>query len=281
MRIYSLNAENFKLDGGACFGVIPKSIWGKLCEVDENNMVDVALRSMLIKDENRLILIDTGIGNKQSEKFYSYQYITGKDNLSNSFATLGFSYDDVTDVILTHLHYDHCGGAVKYNDNMTKLEPTFKNARYWCSKSQWLRANNPYIIEKASYYKENYQPLMDKGVLTLIDAEIQLTPNIYLKIVNGHTDGQIVPLIKFKDKTIVFMADFVPSSAHIPIAYIPAFDYQPLISIVEKDEFLNKAVKENYILFFQHDFSTECCKVENTEKGFKVKESFILKTIVG
>lgn len=280
MNLYVINAENLKIDGGACFGVVPKSIWGKFCKVDENNMIDVSLRSLLIKDGNRLILIDTGMGDKQSEKFYSYQFVSGRDNLAKSFSAAGYTYDDVTDVILTHLHYDHCGGAVINNKDKTGFEPAYKNAKYWCTKSQWDRANNPYVIEKASYYSENYQPLMDKGVLNLIDSEMQFTPDIFLKIVNGHTDGQIIPVISYNDRTIVFMSDFITSSAHIPLPFIPAFDYQPLISLKEKEEFLKIAVKENYILFFLHDIVNECCTLENSEKGIRVKEAFKLSTIM-
>jgi glyoxylase-like metal-dependent hydrolase (beta-lactamase superfamily II) len=279
MDIFAVNAENIKVDGGATFGVVPKLIWEKYVKADAHNLIDAALRCMLVKDEGRIIIIDTGCGNKQSEKFYSYIYVTGRDNLKNDFARFGYSFDDVTDVILTHLHYDHCGGALIYNKDRTKLLPAFPNAKYWCSKAQWERANNPHPIEKPSYFMENYQTLMELGLLNLIEEEIQFTPNIYLNIFNGHTAGQVIPFIKYKDRTVVNVSDFIASTAHIKLTTIPAFDYEPLVSLKEKEEFLSKAVQNNYVLFFQHDFYSECCTVTHSEKGFKVKETFKLEEI--
>ena len=280
MEIYSVPAENIKVDGGASFGVLPKLIWEKYCKADANNLIDVASRCLLIKDENRLILIDTGCGNKQSDKFYSYLYLTGRDNMQNAFKKYGFTFYDVTDVILTHLHYDHCGGAVVYNSDRTKLLPAFPNAKYWCSKAQWERAHAPYIIEKPSYFPENFEPLMEKGLISFIDKEKQFSDNIYLKIVNGHTAGQLIPMINYNGRTIVNGSDFIVSSAHIQPAHIPAFDYEPLISLKEKEDFMTQAVKEEYVLFFYHDFDSECCTVMHSEKGFKIKETFKLEQLL-
>ena len=280
MELYTINAENIKLDGGAAFGVVPKLIWEKFVKADANNLIDAALRCLLIKDNERLILIDTGCGDKQSDKFYSYLYISGRDKLQNSFNKLGFSFNDVTDVILTHLHYDHVGGALKYNADRTKMEAVFINAKYWCTKTQWERAQNPFLIEKPSYFNENYQHLMDSGKLNLIDDEMYFTPDIYFKIVNGHTSGQIVPVINYKGRKIAYMADFIASTAHVQLTYIPAYDYQPLLSLKEKEEFLKKAFEENYVLFFEHDFDSECCTLQRTDKGIKVKETFTLEDFI-
>lgn len=279
MELFTIDAEKVKVDGGASFGVVPKTIWSKYCKSDENNLIDISLRCLLIKDGSKLILIDTGCGNKQSDKFYSYLYVTGRNNLQESFIKYGFSFEDVTDVILSHLHYDHCGGAVIFNKISNKLEPAFKNAIYWCTKSQWKRANNPFIIERASYFKENFVPLYDAGILNFLEKEGKFNPNIYLKIVNGHTTGQIVPIINYYNATVVYTADFIPSSAHIQLTHIPAYDYEPLISLKEKEDFLNIAAERNYVLFLEHDIDHECCIVEKIDKGFKVKDAFALSEI--
>ena len=279
MELFALRAENIKIDGGSTFGVVPKAIWQKFCKADENNLIDVALRCMLVKDGDRLILIDTGCGNKQSEKFYSYLYITGRDNLLNTVKEAGYTFSDITDVILTHLHYDHCGGAVIVDKSTGKLMPAFSNARYWVSRAQWERANNPYCIDKPSYFNENFLPLLESGVLNFIEKEQYFTPGIFLKIVNGHTAGQLIPIINYKGLKVAFVADFIPSSAHVQPTYIPAFDYEPLVSLREKQEFTNLAADENYVLYFQHDFITECATIARTEKGIIIKETFALKDI--
>lgn len=267
MKIYPIYAENIKLDGGACFGVVPKSIWSKLCPADENNMVNVALRNLLIVDNDRVVLVDTGIGTKQSEKFLSYYYLFGDTSLEKSFKEAGYTFDDVTDVVFTHLHFDHCGGAVAYNNDKSDFIPVFPNAKHWVGKAQWENAMNPNPREKASYFKENYMPLFERGMMHFIENEQYLTPQIFLKIVNGHTPGQLIPIIKFNNKTVVFGADFIASSANIPLAFVPSFDTRPLLSIEEKKEFLEEAVEKNYYLFFQHDFYNECATVEKTDKG--------------
>ncbi len=279
MKLYSLICDKFKLDGGACFGVVPKSIWQKQYPPDENNMIDIVTRSMLIETDDRKILIDTGMGRKQDEKYFSYFYLSDKYNLEESLSAIGFKPEDITDVIFTHLHFDHCGGAVKHNADKTSLELTFKNAIYWCSTAQWEWATKPNAREKASYFKDNFMPVYESGKLQFINEEKELYKDIYLKIVNGHTDGQMLPMIKYKDKTIVYMADFIAALGNIPIPYIPSFDTRPLISMKEKEDFLNEAVSNNYILFFEHDIYNECCTLQKIEKRISHKEIFLLKDI--
>jgi len=280
MELYPIYAENFKLDGGACFGVVPKAIWKDLCPVDENNMINIALRNLLIVDNERIILVDCGIGHKQSEKFLSYYYIFGDNSLEKSFKEAGYKFSDVTDVVFTHLHFDHCGGAVRFNADKTSFEPAFPNAKHWVGKTQWENAINPNPREKASYLKENYMPLYERNMIHFIEEEQYLTPNVFFKIVNGHTPGQLVPIITYKDKTVVYGADFIASSGNIPLAFIPSFDTQPLLSMEEKKAFLQKAVDNNYYIIFQHDFYHECCTVEKTEKeNFKCKDFFRIKDL--
>ena len=279
MKLYPLICENWKMDGGACFGVVPKSVWQKLYPADENNMINIISRSLLIDMGNRKILIDTGMGNKQDEKYFSYFHLFNDDSLEKSLFAIGYKPDDITDVIFTHLHFDHCGGAVKYNNDKTLLELTFKNAIYWCSSAQWQWATTPNAREKASYFNENYMPIFERKKLRFIDREGEFYSGINLKIVNGHTDGQMIPMIKYNDKTVVFMADFIASLGNIPISYIPAFDTRPLVSMKEKEVFLSEAVNNNYILFFEHDYYNECCTLQNTAKGVRSKESILLKNI--
>jgi len=271
MKIFFVNAEHVKFDGGACFGVVPKSIWSKQYPPDENNMVVFSLRNLLVVENERKILFDTGVGNKQDEKFGSHFYLNGHDNLINSLKKLGFSPDDITDVVQTHLHFDHCGGTFRLNSNH-ETEPVFKNADYWCSKAQWEWANNPNPREKASYLKENLLPFEQSRRLKLIEKEIQFTENIFLKLVGGHTDGQIIPMIRFRNQTLVFMADFIPTAGHVSLPYIASYDTRPLLSMEEKQKFLNEAAEKNYLLLFQHDAINECCTVHQTEKGVRVKE---------
>ncbi|NTW32200.1 MAG: MBL fold metallo-hydrolase [Bacteroidetes bacterium] len=278
MKLHIINAENFKLDGGACFGVVPKSIWSKTVSFDENNMVNVCNRLLLIETGNHKILIDSGIGNKQDEKYLSHFYISG-NTLEENLIQKGFTPADITDVILTHLHYDHVGGCVKYNNERTKLLPVFPNAIIYCSKAQWDWATNPNFREKASYLPENYMSLFENGQLEFIHEEQELFEGILLKIYNGHTTGQLIPEINYKGRKIVYTADFIASTAHVPVPYIPAYDVQPLLSVKEKAVFYEKAVPENYVLFFEHDYLNECCTVQNTEKGFRVNEIFKLEEL--
>ena len=280
MKLYPINAGHFKLDGGAMFGVVPKSMWQKLNAPDENNMCNWAMRCLLIEDEGRLILIDNGMGNKQSEKFFGYYYLNGDDTLEKSLKKYGFSKDDITDVFLTHLHFDHCGGSIeKINDQFV---PAFKNAMYWSNENHWKWAVHPNDREKASFLKENILPIQESGRLKFVETKqgIEFTKNVNIRFVNGHTESMMLPQIKYKDKTIVYMADLLPSVAHIPIPYVMAYDTRPLETLVEKKSFLTEAVEKNYILFFEHDREIECCNLQQTIKGIRSKETFKLENIL-
>lgn len=273
MELFIINAEDYKIDGGACFGVVPKMIWSKLYKSDDNNLIPISIRCLLIRSEERIILFDAGIGNKQQGKFLEHQNIFSEpDILKLSFKKNGFSFEDVTDVVFTHLHHDHVGGAVKRNEYGTGYEMVFKNADYWCSRQQWDWAMNSNKREIASYPMENLLPIRESGKLKFIDSTTNFTEDIVLKLFNGHTEGQIIPFIRYHDKTVVFMADFIPSVGNIPLPYIASFDTRPLLAMEEKEHFLNEAANNNYILLFQHDYSYECCTVSHTEKGVRVKD---------
>jgi len=279
MKLFSINAGYFKLDGGAMFGVVPKSMWKKLNPPDENNLCNWAMRCMLIEDDGRLILIDNGMGNKQHEKFFSHYFLNGDDTLERSLEKYGFKKEDITDVFLTHLHFDHCGGSIEKSGDA--LVPAFRNATYWSNKKHWEWAINPNDREKASFLKENILPVKESGRLKFIDAEdgIAFTKNIRVRFVNGHTDSMMLPQIQFKDRTIVYMADLLPSVAHIPVPFVMAYDTRPLETLKEKKSFLNEALQKNYILFFEHDPEIECCNLQLTEKGVRSKETLLLAEI--
>ena len=279
MKLFSINAGYFKLDGGAMFGVVPKSMWKKLNPPDENNLCNWAMRCMLIEDDGRLILIDNGMGNKQDEKFFSHYFLNGDDTLERSLEKYGFQKEDITDVFLTHLHFDHCGGSIEKSGDA--LVPAFRNATYWSNKKHWEWAINPNDREKASFLKENILPVKESGRLKFIDAEdgIAFTKNIRVRFVNGHTDSMMLPQIQFKDRTIVYMADLLPSVAHIPVPFVMAYDTRPLETLKEKKSFLNEALQKNYILFFEHDPEIECCNLQLTEKGVRSKETLLLAEI--
>ena len=286
MKLFSINTGYFKLDGGAMFGVVPKSMWKKLNPPDDNNLCNWAMRCMLIDDGNRLILIDNGMGNKQEEKFFSHYFLNGDDTLEKSLGKYGFKKEDITDVFLTHLHFDHCGGSIERSGNTTggqagKLVPAFKNATYWSNKKHWEWALHPNDREKASFLKENILPIKESGQLKFIDAEdgIAFTKNIQVRFVSGHTESMMLPQIQFKDNTIVYMADLLPSVAHIPVPFIMAYDTRPLETLKEKKTFLTEAQQKNYILFFEHDPGIECCNLQLTEKGVRSKETFLLAEI--
>jgi glyoxylase-like metal-dependent hydrolase (beta-lactamase superfamily II) len=280
MDLFIINAEDYKLDGGACFGVVPKVMWSKLYKTDENNLLPISIRCLLVKTENKLILFDAGIGNKQDEKFLGHLGIFSEpDILKKSFHKSGFSFDDVTDVVFTHLHFDHVGGAVKKNADLKGYELVFKNADYCCSSQQWNWAMNSNKREIASYLMENLLPIKESGKLNFIDKTTKFDTGVELRLFNGHTDGQIIPFLNYKGKTIVFTADFIASVGNIPLPYIPSFDTRPLISMEEKEEFLKEAAANNYILLFQHDYINECCTVVNTEKGVRVKDIFMFAEI--
>lgn len=278
MNLQAVIPENFKMDGGACFGVVPRSVWSKHVSPDENNMIRLSSRCLLISSDNRNILIDTGIGNKQSEKYYGYFGLFDRTGLKNALKHAGFKTSDITDVILTHLHFDHCGGAVEYQDG--ELVPVFQNAKYYCSKQQWDNAHDPNPREAAAYHPENYDPLFVSGCLELIENEGKLTDDIYLELKNGHTPGQIIPIIDTEMQKIVFTADFISQVFNIPLAYVPAYDTDPLLSMNEKRDFLNKAVENDYTLFFEHDYMNECCKLIQTEKGVRAGKIFNLSDII-
>jgi len=279
MNLYSIETGYFKLDGGAMFGVVPKSIWHKLNPADENNMCSWAMRSLLIEDGDRLILVDTGIGNKQDEKFFSHYYLHGDASIDNSLAKHGFSRHDITDVFLTHLHFDHCGGAIERQGD--KLVPAFKNASYWSNEEHWQWATKPNEREKASFLKDNILPIQESGQLKFIPREegIPFSNDFNVRFVYGHTDSMMLPQIQYKDKTILYMADLLPSIGHIPIPYVMAYDMFPLTTLQEKKSFLQEAADNQYILFFEHDPVTECCTVQLTEKGIRAAETFRLSDV--
>ncbi|MEZ5199057.1 MAG: MBL fold metallo-hydrolase [Bacteroidales bacterium] len=279
MELYKIETGNLKLDGGAMFGVVPKSIWQKSYPADDNNLCNWAMRCLLIVDGDRKILIDNGIGEKQDEKFLKHYYLNGDDTLEKSLNKVGYSSDDITDMVLTHLHFDHCGGSiVKVGED--HYRPAFKNATYWISKGQWEWATKPNRREKASFLKENIFPIKESGQLKIVEDEGEILPNIKVKFYNGHTEGQMIPFIKYKDKTISFMADLLPSTAHVPMPYIMAYDTRPLVTIKDKESFFEEAVKNEYVLFLEHDLYNECCTLEDTEKGVRVKETFNLSEIM-
>lgn len=279
MKLFPIITENFKMDGGACFGVVPKSVWNKQVVCDENNMINLTSRCLLIETDDRLILIDTGMGNKQSEKHYSYFHRFGGHSLEKAFAQAGYAFDQVTDVILTHLHMDHVGGAVKWADDGKTPLATFPSATYYCSKLQWDSALNPNPREKASYFPENYMSLYEEGRLEFIFEDMQIFRGIYLEIKSGHTLGQLIPIIDYKGNKLVFAADFIPLLFNIPLPYVPSYDVDPVRSMQEKEAFLQRAADDNYILILEHDYHHECCTVMHTPKGVRVKESFAFKDL--
>jgi len=277
MKLFPIHTGNFKLDGGAMFGVVPKTIWNKAYPADENNLINLAMRCLLVVDGDRRILIDNGIGNKQDEKFFSHYHLNGEYSLSGSLKNAGFSPEDITDVFLTHLHFDHCGGTIKHSANHDGFELTFPNATHWLSKPQWEWATRPNRREKASFLHENIMPVHESGKLKLFDNPFELIPGFEVRIYNGHTVGQAIPFIHTGRQTVVFMADTTPTSAHIPLPYIMSYDTQPLVSLTEKEAFLNEAAEMNFILFFEHDAYNECCTLEKTDKGVKMKKTMLLK----
>ncbi|MFZ9299490.1 MAG: MBL fold metallo-hydrolase [Chitinophagaceae bacterium] len=275
MKLHIIETGFFKLDGGAMFGVVPKSIWNKLNPADENNMCTWALRSILIEDEGRRILVDTGMGNKQDEKFFGHYYLHGDARLESSLNKVGFQKEDITDVIHTHLHFDHCGGAIERINE--ELIPTFPNAIYWSNERHWKWATEPNDREKASFLKENILPMKESGRLSMIDVKEPLsrfTENISIRFAYGHTDAMMLPQITMGGKTFVFMADLLPSAAHIPIPYVMAYDMFPLTSLHEKKAFLEEAVANDYILIFQHDPNIIGCTLHRTEKGIRMNEVY-------
>ncbi len=284
MTLYPIETGNFKLDGGAMFGVVPKSLWTRTNPADQNNMIDLAARSLLIEDGNRLILIDTGLGSKQSEKFFSHYYLWGDHSMDKSLAAAGFHRDDITDVFMTHLHFDHCGGSVQWNKDKTAYEPAFKNAVFWSNQSHWEWATQPNAREKASFLKENLLPMQESGQLKFIkepetaflrDSEMGFD----ILFVNGHTDKMMIPHISYKGKKLVFSADLIPTAGHIPLPYVMGYDTRPLLTLTEKADFLEKAVEEEYVLFMEHDSVNQLCTLKQTEKGIRLDKSYTFNEV--
>lgn len=279
MTLYPINAGNFKLDGGAMFGVVPKSLWQRTNPADANNMIDIAARCLLIEDGDRLILIDTGMGDKQSDKFFGYYYPWGDFTLESSLKKQGFHPDDITDVFLTHLHFDHCGGAIKWNNDRTGYEPVFKNANFWSNEDHWLWATKPNRREKASFLKENILPIEASGQLkhTALPEDFILKNSALgfdIFFASGHTDKQMIPLINYKGKTLAFMADLLPTVGHLPLPFVMGYDTRPLLTLDEKETFLNMAADKNWYLFLEHDAHNEIITVKHTEKGVRLHETF-------
>ncbi|HEY8398383.1 MAG TPA: MBL fold metallo-hydrolase [Flavihumibacter sp.] len=287
MQLYTIDTGNFKLDGGAMFGVVPKTLWNKLNPADENNLCTWSMRCLLIEEGDRLILVDTGIGNKQDAKFFSHYYLHGDASLDKSLAAHGFHRDDITDVFLTHLHFDHCGGCIEREGE--KLVPAFKNAVYWSHENHWDWAVHPNDREKASFLKENILPIQESGQLKLLTGssemvegqlpEIKFTENFSIRLVNGHTNAMMLPQLNYKGRTIVYMADLLPSVAHIPIPYVMAYDMFPLTTLKEKKSFLQEATDKNYLLCFEHDPQIECCELVQTEKGIRAGQTLRLSEL--
>ena len=283
MKLHVINTGYFKLDGGAMFGVVPKSLWQRTNPADENNMCSWALRCLLIEDGDRLMLIDAGIGDKQSEKFFSHYFLYGDTTLSKSLAQKGFHENDITDVFLSHLHFDHCGGAIQWNTTKNGYRPTFKNAKYWSNENHWRWATEPNPREKASFLAENILPIQESGQLEFIERKSDFMenvfPNIGILFVDGHTDSMMIPHILYKGKTVVFMADLLPSVGHIPLPYVMGYDTRPLITMKEKSQFLNHAAQHDYVLFLEHDSVNECCTLHQTEKGIQLNQTFSLSDL--
>lgn len=275
MEIISIEAGEYKLDGGAIFGVVPKSLWSKVYPADENNLCDLSMRCLLLADGDRRILIDTGIGSKQDEKFNAIHHHRGMQQLLLSLSQAGFRPEDITDVLFTHLHFDHCGGAVKKDEGDRPVH-VFPLAQYWVSEAQWNLAMNPNPREKASFLKENILPLQDSGRLNLVKEEGSLFPGVDIRFFYGHTSGLMVPFIRNNDRTLVYTADLLPFAAHMPLAWVCGYDTQPLVSMQEKESFLMEAFEKHYMLYFEHDHYTECCTLQMTEKGIRAKDSFSL-----
>jgi glyoxylase-like metal-dependent hydrolase (beta-lactamase superfamily II) len=282
MKLHPIHAGLFKLDGGAMFGVVPKSIWSRTNASDEYNMCTWALRCLLIEDGNRLILIDNGIGDKQDEKFFSHFHLHGNYTLESSLKTAGFSFEDITDVFLTHLHFDHCGGGVQWKNRDGRIaETVFPNATYWSNEDHWQWATQPNPREKASFLKENLSPMQESGQLKFINPnDNNPFEQFDILYVNGHTDKMMIPHIKYKDKTIVFAADLLPSTGHIPLPYVMSYDTRPLLTLEEKRTFLKKATEENFIIFFEHDSVNECCTLKMTERGPRLDRTFPLTELL-
>lgn len=278
MKLTVIDTGLFKLDGGAMFGVVPKGLWERTNPADEHNMCTWAMRLLILEFDDKKILIDTGIGDKQSEKFFSHYYLHGNDTLDGSLQKAGLTRDDITDVILTHLHFDHCGGAVAKTQEDT-YETTFKNATFWSNEDHWKWATEPNAREKASFLSENILPIKDSGQLKMLSKGEKLYDKIDFVWVHGHTDAMMCPKFQYKGNTMVYMADLLPSVGHIPLPFVMGYDTRPLLTLEEKEAFLKEAADNNYVLFLEHDPENECCTVEHGKKYVQLKDKFSLESI--
>lgn len=279
MEIFNIETGNFMCDGGAMFSVVPKVMWRKKYPSNEDNYCNCAMRSMLVVDGERKILIDNGTGNKQSEEYFKHQQLNGDATLVGSLEKAGFSVDDITDVVFTHLHFDHCGGAVKWNADRSGYELVFKNAKHWVSKQHWANFLNPNIRESDAFFDENIMPIKEAGKLYFVENEGELFPNFEVRIFNGHTPGLLIPIVNYNGKKLVFAGDFIPTSANVPVKWLASYDLNPTASLAEKEVFLKEAVLGKWVLFFQHDITTECCDLKQTERGVKVDKCFPLQDL--
>ena len=285
MNLYSIEAGNFKLDGGAMFGVVPKTLWSRTNPADSNNMIDIAARCLLIENGNRLTLIDNGMGDKQSDKFFGYYYPWGDHNLDDSLTKAGFHRDDITDVFLTHLHFDHCGGSIKWKDDRSGYETAFKNATYWSNERHWKWATEPNRREKASFLKENILPIEESGQLKFVKDSISDFSeadelDFGILFADGHTEKQMIPHIPFRDTKLIFMADLLPTAGHLPLPYVMGYDTRPLLTLPEKEKFLNSAADHGYYLFLEHDAHNPIITVKHTEKGVRLDQTFSLEELI-
>lgn len=281
MKLVPVHISNFKLDGGAMFGVVPKTLWQKQYPSDDNNLCSWASRSVLFDNGKQRILVDNGWGDKQDEKFFSFVQLHGGFGLEGALIKYGYQPEDITDMVITHLHSDHCGGGVKNSSTGTGFEMVFSNANYWVSRQQWEWAMNPNKREAGAYLDENMLPMHESGQLKFIEDDIELYPGFRVRLFNGHTTGQIIPFINYLGKTVVFMADLIPSTAHIRTVWNMSYDVQPLVTLKEKEAFLKEAYENDYILFFQHDIYNECCSIDKAKKGYRVRETFTLEEYFG
>lgn len=287
MKLYPIQCGNFKLDGGAMFGVVPKSLWQKTNPADDKNLIELGMRSLLIEDGKKLILVDCGLGNKQDDKFFGHYSLYGDDSLEKNLAKYGFVKEDITDVFLTHLHFDHCGGAIEWNDDKTGYRPAFKNAQFWTNENHWDWATNPNPREKASFLKENIFPIQESGQLNFLPlpktGNYGFAPDLKMDVifVDGHTEKQMLPVIQYQEKTIVFAADLIPTTGHIPLVYVMGYDTRPLLTMEEKDKFLKQCVENDYLLFLEHDAHHELASLKMTEKGVRLDKTFSFNEVFG
>jgi glyoxylase-like metal-dependent hydrolase (beta-lactamase superfamily II) len=280
MKISSFNIQSFRIDGGAMYGVVPKILWNRAYPADADNLIPLDLKTLVIETDNRVIITDTGFGNKQGEKFVSHFNPFGGEGLIEGLNRLGYKPEDITDVIHTHLHFDHCGGGIGMNADGSYYA-VFPNAKYHISKSQWEWALNPNVREADSFLKENILPMKELGVLNLVEDEGELLPGVDVKFFNGHTRGQIIPIIKLPNgRKLVYTADLFPSTAHIHLAWNMSYDVEPLVTMKEKEEFLNEAFANNYYFFYQHDHFTDCTTLIKTPKGIRAGERLSLSAVL-